>query len=264
MANKKIFASTATSRIPETNTCNHAGGHAYALNDEAALAQMVVTGVFNDTFYADAKSQVAAMQGLVAKASPEFLAKLAVYARQSAFMKDTPAFLVATLAARDVSKLEAVFDRVVDNGKMLRNFIQVLRSGVTGRKSLGSRPKKLVAAWLNKATDAQLLAASVGNDPSLSDVIRLSHPKAESQTREAFFGYVTGRPVEAGALPQIVRDLEAFRAGSMADVPDVPFELLTTLSLSKAHWMQIAQNMSWTQTRMNLNTLLRHGVFESK
>ena len=33
--------------------------------------------------------------------------------------------------------MKAVFPRVIDNGKMLRNFVQVVRSGTVGRKSFG-------------------------------------------------------------------------------------------------------------------------------
>jgi 60 kDa SS-A/Ro ribonucleoprotein len=263
MANKKIFASAAPT-IAAADTTNHAGGVAYALAPKAALAQMVVTGVFNDTFYTDASSQLAEARSLVGQVEPEFLAKLAVYAREKAFMKDMPAYLAATLASRDVGLLTKVFGRVVDNGKMLRNFVQMVRSGQVGRKSLGSRPKKLVAGWLTAANDAQLLSASVGNAPSLADVVRLSHPKAGEASRDAFFGYVLGRKVEPAALPMAVRQLEAFRKGESTEVPKVPFELLTSLPLSAADWKTIARNASWTQTRMNLNTFLRHGVFDDR
>lgn len=67
-----------------------------------------------------------------------------------------------------------------------RNFVQILRSGVVGRKSLGSRPKRLVQGWLNSRTDAQLLRASVGNDPSLADVLKMVRPKPETPERAAF------------------------------------------------------------------------------
>jgi 60 kDa SS-A/Ro ribonucleoprotein len=234
------------------------------MSDKGALAQMAVTGVFNDTFYTDASTQLSAAKALVGRVDAEFIAKLAVYAREKAFMKDMPAYLVATLAARDVGLMSKVFGRVIDNGKMLRNFVQIVRSGQVGRKSLGTRPKKMVSSWLNAANDGQLLAASVGTAPTLGEVIKLSHPKAVDATREAFYGYVTGKKVEMGALPQVVRELEAYRAGETSVVPKVPFELLTSLPLSKADWVAIARNASWQQTRMNLNTFLRQGVFESR
>lgn len=77
-----------------------------------------------------------------------------------------PALLLAMLAVRDVKLLDAVFGRVADSGKMLRNFVQFVRSGVTGRKSLGSRPKKLVQHWLLTVSESQLLHAAVGSTPS--------------------------------------------------------------------------------------------------
>jgi 60 kDa SS-A/Ro ribonucleoprotein len=262
MANRNLFANTGA-HVPDANTCNNAGGRAYALAPKAALAQMAVTGVFNDTFYADASSQLAMAKTLVDQVDATWLAKLAVYSRQTAFIKDMPAFLAATLASKDVALLVRVFDRVVDNGKMLRNFVQMIRSGETGRRSLGTRPKKLVAAWLNRANDAQLLAASVGNSPSLGEVIRLAHPASGDIHRDTFFKYVLGREHNKETLPSIVQDLEAFRAGQSTDMPKVPFELLTSMDLSAADWTGIARNATWQQSRMNLNTFLRHGVFKS-
>ncbi len=43
-----------------------------------------------------------------------FLAKLAVYARERAYMKDMPAALLVVLSKRDTELLHCVFDRVVD------------------------------------------------------------------------------------------------------------------------------------------------------
>lgn len=263
MANKKTFASAARV-LPDADTMNRAGGAAYALETHAALAQLAVTGCFNDTFYTTAQDQLADVLRLAESVDSDYLAKLAVYAREKGFMKDTPALLLTLIAARDTELLARVFGRVIDNGKMLRNFIQMVRSGVAGRKSLGTRPKKLVGDWLNAASDAQLLAASVGKEPSLGDVIRLAHPKAKDETRAALFGWLAGRPVDAAKLPDLVKALEAFRQDSTQEMPKVAFELLTSLPLTKANWRQIARNASWQQTRMNLNTFLRQGVFEDK
>ncbi|MBC8737006.1 TROVE domain-containing protein [Paraburkholderia sp. UCT31] len=262
MANRNLFGS-AVRVMPESDTLNRAGGRAYKLSAKAALAQMAMTGTLADTYYASASDQLADVKAYAQEVDAEFLAKLAVYARQDGYMKDLPAFLCAVVAARDVTLLSKIFDRVIDNGKMLRNFVQIVRSGAAGRKSLGTRPKKLVAAWLNAANDSHLLAASVGNSPSLADVVRLSHAKGRDESRDAFFKYLlTGNVGEA--LPQVVRDLADFREGLGVEIPRVPFELLTSLDLSEANWAQIARNATWTQTRMNLNTFMRHGVFESR
>ncbi len=73
-----------------------------------------------------------------------------------------------------------------------------------------------------------------------------------------------GRKHNAEALPEIVKQFEAFKAGQRDVVPDVPFQMLTALDLGKAEWTAIAKNAPWQMTRMNLNTFARHGVFEDQ
>jgi len=69
-----------------------------------------------------------------------------------------------------------------------------------------------------------------------------------------------GKDVAHEKLPSTVQAFESFKK-DRGDIPDVPFEMLTALDLSTERWAAIARGMSWTQLRMNLNTLLRHGVF---
>jgi 60 kDa SS-A/Ro ribonucleoprotein len=62
----------------------------------------------------------------------------------------------------------------------------------------------------------------------------------------------------------LVAQFESFKAGDSLEVPDLPFTMLSALPLSKTDWAQIARKASWQTTRMNLNTFLRHGVFEDE
>jgi hypothetical protein len=74
---------------------------------------------------------------------------------------------------------------------MLRNFVQVLRSGVLGRKSLGTAPKRLVQRWLDGRTVAQLMNDAVGQSPSLADIIKMVHPRPVNLERVRLqFDYV--------------------------------------------------------------------------
>lgn len=252
------------------DTTNQAGGKAYAFSPEHALAQYAVTGTLHNTFYANAEDQLGTVLDLAAKVSPELVAKTAVYCRERGFMKDVPALLVATLAKRDVALMKAVFPRVIDNGKMLRNFVQIVRSGRVGRKSFGTAPKRAAQAWFSGRSPEAIFKSSIGASPSMADVIKLVRPsprKADGSSdaaRESLYGYLIGKPVDGTNLPPLVRAFEEFKKDSEGiPVPEVPFEMLTALELTKDHWTSIARTMSWTQTRMNLNTLLRKGVFES-
>jgi 60 kDa SS-A/Ro ribonucleoprotein len=179
-------------------------------------------------------------------------------------MKDMPALLCAVLSVKDRDLLNAIFPRVIDNAKMLRNFVQIMRSGVVGRKSLGTAPKRLVREWLDARAPESLFKDNVGQDPSLADIVKMVHPKPRDPNREALFGYFIGRDHNADALPDLVRNFEAFKKGEVnerGEVPDVPFQMLTALELGTKEWTEIARRAPWQMTRMNLNTFARHGVF---
>ncbi len=260
MANKYIFRSLGGSP-PPADTVNEAGGKAFALPPRQALAQYAVTGCLNGTFYASAETQLANVLEMVSAAGPEFTAKVALYSRERGHMKDMPALLCAALSVLDADQLKAVFPRVCADGRLVRNFVQIIRSGVVGRKSLGTVPKKLVQRWLEKASDEQILRASVGQSPSLADVVRMVHPHPADTTRAALYGWLLGRPHDAAALPDCVKAYEAYKAGTSREVPEVPFQMLTALQLGTPEWTAIARNAGWQMTRMNLNTFARHGVF---
>jgi 60 kDa SS-A/Ro ribonucleoprotein len=264
MANKSLFKSTVGKLLPKATAKNEAGGVAYTMPPKHMLAQYAATGCLNSTFYASGEEQLATVLELCGKIEPEFVARTALYARSKGFMKDLPALLCAVLASKGPGLLAEVFDRVIDDARMLRNFVQIMRSGATGRKSLGTLPKRLVIQWIEKRDDAAFFRASVGNDPSLADIVKMVHPKPATKNREALFGYMIGRPYDAAALPEIVKQFEAFKAGESKVVPDVPFQMLTSLPLTKDDWKAIARKAPWQMTRMNLNTFARHEVFDKE
>lgn len=263
MANAQLFNRTHGNAVPAANARNEAGGLAYTRQPEEALALYAATGCLNGTFYADAKTQLDAVLKLCAQVPTALIAKTAVYARRRGHMKDMPALLLAWLAQHDGALCERVFAHVIDNGRMLRNFVQILRSGAVGRKSLGSRPKRLVRQWLEQADVSQILHAAIGQQPSLADVIRMVHPKPADAEREALYAWLISRPYKAEHLPATVQQLEAFKRGETdGEVPDVNFQYLTALPLTQPQWKTIARRASWQTKRMNLNTFQRHGVFD--
>lgn len=199
MANKSIFGSQPGPTQKPTDTVNAAGGAAYGFDPKHALAQIAVTGTFNNTFYADAKSQLDRVLEYAGKCDPVYVAKVAVYARRAATMKDMPAALCAHLfgraktdpAAREA--LKACFPLACDTPKVVRNFVQMVRSNAFGRKSFGHTGRRLLQTWLAARNGHQLFRGSVGKaGSSLADVIRLSRVRPESPARAALYAYLTG------------------------------------------------------------------------
>lgn len=273
MANKSLFASLK-SRFVRADSRNEAGGVAYEFAPKHALAQLAATGCFNGTYYAGADEQLATLKTLIDQVDDNaFLAKLAVYARQKAFMKDMPVAILLALSKRDARLFRQVFDRVVDNGRTLRTLVQFVRSGQFGRKSLSYALQRAVQRWLNAASVEKLLSASIGSDPSLRDVLRLARPTPPDNARRALFGWLTDKPVEKWApateadLPEEVLALAAFRKAGSAEAQllilgnlHARWDLLADTAKGPAVWAAIARKMGPQALRMNLNTLVRHGV----
>lgn len=295
MASKKIFGSAGRGKKPRAAvdasgavTRNAAGGVAFKFASKAALAQLACTGTFSNTFYTSAEDQLKQVIEHAAQVDSAFLGKLAVYARQSAFMKDTPAMLCAMLFARAGAGdeearrvLASVFPLACDNAKMVKNFVQIVRSGQMGRKSLGTFGKRLVAGWFDSHNAHAIFRGTVGQSPSLVDVMKLAHPKSGAdKQKSALYDYLLEKKgwETNENLPPLVREFEAFKkamaaprlsSGDKKDpknaaVPKVPFQMLTALDLGTAQWTEIALNGGWHFVRMNLNTFARHGVLKDK
>lgn len=261
MANQSLFASLTSRFLPRADTVNLAGGVAYTYSSEAKLAQLSATGTLADGYYGAADAQLTDVLAAARSVDAEFVAKAAIYARRSGAMKDMPALLTAylTIAAPDLAI--PVFNKVIDNGRMLRTFVQIMRSGQVGRNSLGTRPKRLVKNWLEQASIASLVQAATGTSPSLADTIKMVRPAPANAERRAFYGWLIGKPYDVAALPAQIAAFEAWKREPKGELPDVPFEWLTAFPLSSEQWAVIAARMGWQALRMNINTLARNGAF---
>lgn len=267
----KTSKNSGRKSVQDATVVNYAGAAAYSMAAEAALAQLSVTGCFNNTFYTKAEDQLAQVLTLARQAHPLFLAKVAVYARESGFMKDMPAALISYLAARDPDLCAQVFPKVINNGKMLRNFAQMIRSGSFGRHNLSAqRIKKMVTAWFNSRTDEQIFFQSVGDKPTLGDIVKMARVAPTSAQRSALYAYLIGKKegkfeglpfTVSEAVPALIASYEAFKASPVGEIPNAPFEMLLGLQLSPEDWKSVATKATWFQTFRSLNTFARHGVF---
>ncbi len=283
MANKSLFASIK-SRLPRANAINEAGGRAYQLEPKHALAQIAATGTFGNAYYSTAETQLQEVLALIDQIDDnEFLARLALYAREKAFMKDMPAALLVVLSLRDTELMHRVFGRVADNGRVLRTMFQMIRSGQftdkngKARIGLSSSVQRAYQRWLNDASVGKLLSASIGNDPSLRDILRMARPTPKDNQRRALFGWLTDKeiakwaPATAADLPIEIQSLIAYRASETedgqaliaGDIEGVRWDLLADAARGPKVWMALAHKMGPQALRMNLNTLLRHDVFTS-
>jgi 60 kDa SS-A/Ro ribonucleoprotein len=291
MANKDLFkaaprTSSVQATIPTATTVNQAGGRAYALPNELALAQLAATGTFNDTYYGKGSDQLDAIKRAADGVSPLFVGQTAAWARTKGYMKDMPAALVTMLSKADSGLFHKAYLHAIDNGKQMRTLVQMVRSGVFGRKCLGSSIRRAIREHLDRMSDAAVFRASVGQNPSLRQVLKLVHPKPKTASRRALYAYIRGfEPAGEGKplvekdgkertiyrynpadLPPFVRQLDAFRKGETTVVPNVDYRFLEGLELPeaqrKALWAAIAKRGRFMQTFKNLNNYLERGLLD--
>lgn len=296
MANPTLFQAKSAN-IPDATAVNEAGGSAYEREPDKALALYAMTGTFGNTFYATAESQLDQVKALALKATSATLARVAVASREKGHMKDMPAFLMAVLAGRTdagTALWARAFPRVIDNAKMIRNYVQIARSGVAGKviNLSSNRQRKAIQAWFDQASVENILRGSIGSD-GLSLLNALRFARISPRTPEKRFlmrvmhERATGRDYKPATRvfrcgprtegfeqqfepmierePQVLKDLRVFRADRTgeADVPNVDFRMLDGVKdgLASAQWAAIFKQGGWQFTRMNLNTATRHGVF---
>jgi 60 kDa SS-A/Ro ribonucleoprotein len=81
--------------------------------------------------------------------------------------------------------------------------------------------------------ERKLLNASVGQQPSLADIVKMVHLRPPDETREASYGWLIGKTVDEGMLPVIVHTFERFKRDE-GEPPEVGLSLLAGLPLSTA------------------------------
>lgn len=276
MPNKALFASRSLVAKP-ADTVNEAGGVAYTLPPRAALAQLVCTGTLYSTFYATGEDQTKKILELCDTVSkdvdgPLYILKLAVYAHERGSMKDTPVLLLAYTMANSHglrAEIEKAFPRIIDNGKQLRSLIQFFRSNVVGRRALGTFPKRLVRQWFASRTVDRIVWQSVGDKPSIGDVIKLARPKPDNEERRQLYRYLIGREYDLSQLLAVLQQYELFKATepdarTELGFPAVPMEMLLGLNLSDAEWRRLIEQFTWSQLRQNINALNKHKALEEK
>lgn len=279
MANKKLFSLAPSKVAPKAETHNLAGGVAYSMDDEWALAQIAFTGTFSNTFYdkSEGENQLKEILERSQRVSPNYMAKLAVASREVGYMKAMPPALLLTLAQRNMPLARKVFDRIVDAPNMLKEVFTLVRSGRFGRRAFGYALKKAFESKLRNAKPSWLINLAIGTDPSIRDIFRMIRPSPRTKVEHALWGYLLDQPVprwggEAGQedLPKIVLALDAYNKATteaqqlavVEDLKGVRQENLTGNIKGPKVWQAIIGTMRAQALRMNLNTLHRQGAFK--
>ena len=167
-------------------TTNHSGFDAYRMPDKAKLITQVLTSFFDEKkFYGDNSDDIKETLKRVIKDDPEFVSKLAVYARREFNMRSISHVLTAYLAHEVEGKpyvketVRGVTVRGDDVTEIMSCYISEF-----GKPIPNSLKKGIANAF--KGFDEYTLAKykGTGKSVTMADILNLCHPKPANRDQE--------------------------------------------------------------------------------
>jgi len=185
-------------------TTNKEGSKAYNLDAETELYTLVVTSALSNKFYESNDDRLERLRTLIHKCEPEFVAKLALYARESMYLRSIPLvltvelnkYLVAVNKPRSiVTKLSQKVIKRADELTEILAYYALSNSG--NAKEVGGQTKKLaklskalqkgVAQAFNKFDEYQFAKYNRKQEISLKDALFLTHAKPKDKEQAKLF-----------------------------------------------------------------------------
>ena len=208
-------------------TTNHEGAIAWRMTPEWELYSTVVTTMgVEDKFYERGEDRVRRIADLVRRVQPEFVAQLAIYAREMMHLRSVPELLLVELArchqgdslvSRAVSRTVQRADEIAEllmcyqwrnsmhnaqctmhNGQCtMHNGQPGQRPMVNGLKGLSSQLRKGLADAFNHFDEYQFAKYNrTGRKVTLRDALLLVHPKPKDERQEEVFRKILNDELE--------------------------------------------------------------------
>jgi 60 kDa SS-A/Ro ribonucleoprotein len=260
---------------------NSAGGYSFPVDNWTRLERFLVLGSEGGSYYATQQKLTAdnakAVQACVAADGLRAVKTIAQVSDAGRAPKNDPAIFALAIAASEGdnktrSAALAALPTVCRTGTHLFHFAQF----VDGMRGWGRGLRKAVGAWYaEKDSDAlayQAVKYQQRDGWSHRDLLRLSHPKPESEQKKALYHWIT-QGSAGESIPAMVAAFEqAKRAESAAEVArlirdaNLPREAIPTQFLTeKSVWEALlASGMPLTALLRNLATMTRVGIFDDR
>lgn len=175
-------------------TVNHEGAPAYSLTPEMELYTAVVTWSLNDTFYEKDGTRIDRIRELVARCAPDFVGRLAVYARTQMHLRSVPLVLATELARRHsgTDLVSRVTDGVVRRADEITELLSCYammndRVGTKKLNRLSKQVQKGLATAFNRFDEYQFAKYNRKAAITLRDALFLVHPKAKDEAQQHLF-----------------------------------------------------------------------------
>lgn len=242
------------------STVNYEGAKAYKMTPEVALYSAVVTAGLSDSFYEKAEDRLTRIVELMQQVSPEFAAKLAVYARTEMHMRSVPMVLAVEMAKLNsgntiVSKTVAGVVQRADEITELLAYYQMAnkRNGVKKLNKLSKQVQKGLNESFNKFDEYQFAKYDKDTEIKLRDALFLVHPKANDDAQQALFNKIVAKELSVPYTWET--ELSALGQVKHADAQE-------RYAAFKAKWEELIDSgkVGYMALMRNLRNILEAGV----
>lgn len=171
-------------------TTNRCGYPAYKMADKEHLVTSVLTTMFGEPkYYGSTDNEIVKLATQCAKADPEFLCKLACYARNVANMRSVSHVLASVIAREATEWTRVTIRNVVVRPDDITEIMSCYES-MYG-KPWGNSLKRAIGDRMQFFNEYQFAKYNGGNkDLKFRDVLRITHPHPQSKAIEELFGKI--------------------------------------------------------------------------
>lgn len=221
---------------------NHEAGLAFSMDAKNELMTRVLTALVSENkFYTSGKEADSELKEATAKVlntDPEFVLKLAAYARNEMYLRSVPLFLLNEFAN---SGCEVVGSRKYVPFCVQRadEITELLAASLQTRKKPAQFIKNGLKPCFNKFDRYQYGKYNRDGAVKLKDAIFLCHPKADSEERQVIFNDIVNGTLESPETWEVV---------------------ISTKGSTKENWEAIIPRMPFMAILRNLNNFLKHDV----
>ncbi|HAO27680.1 MAG TPA: TROVE domain-containing protein [Chryseobacterium indologenes] len=239
---------------------NYEGAKAYTITPAEELYTAVVTTGLSDTAYEKGNDRLERIRSLIKKNDPEFVAKLAVYARKDMYVRSIPLVLTTELA-KQVSGTDLVsrtVDGVVQRADEITELLAYyqLANKRTETKKLNKLSKQIQKGLMksfNKFDEYQFAKYNRKAEVTLRDALFLVHPKAKDESQQIIFNKIVNDMLET----PYTWEVELSTLGQKKFVTDTERK-----SAFKNKWEELifSNKLGYMATLRNLRNILEAGV----
>lgn len=245
----------------EKNTVmNYEGAKAFTMSPAEELYSAVVTTGLSDTSYEKGNDRLQRIQTLIKKNDPEFVAKLAVYARKDMYLRSIPLVLTAELAkqASGTDLVSRTVDGIVQRADEITELLAYYQSANqrTETKKLNKLSKQIqkgLAKSFNRFDEYQFAKYNRKAEVTLKDALFLVHPKAKDENQQAVFNKIVSDTLET----PYTWEVELSVLGQTKFATDAEKKLAF-----KNKWEELilSNKLGYMATLRNLRNILEAGV----